>query len=1397
MRAALLAAAVALLVVAPVPALHAQECPLNLQNENEGSGPNQPGSVGVLAGGADYAVSVTPDGAAAQWPWNSTGRTFVFTVSNVGSCDDTYSINVTKTGTITAASANPISVFLLAGTQTSVTVTYSVGTAPSGLITLTATGSFAVNDNGTLNVTTFNPVAVTPDGGTAPSRTPNTTGHVEVFTITNAGATQLTLTLTCAGMVNVTCIGTNPPSVVLAGNGGVTTATASFNVGAAGSGILKLTVTGGGASDSGTYNVPVVVRAVAVRAELSERQHFSGTSGSQRFFVKNLQAVTATYNLSTGCSGGVTGCSVAPTSVSLTPGESKVATLNYTVGTAGSTGIGMVKAVSAAASTLRDSSGVAVKAVGPPFPVVSVVEVNPGTSVERSLCLAVAAGPAAAYECGDLRIVHALPAIRTLGRTRVPTLLYNSTHADPYSIVAASVTLASGAGLPDSVEAIVFVGGQQKAQGRWAGSNWSPGTTRRIALGSAVLSDTTPLGDTTRVIDYTLEVATIYLAAPGSRNATTVSGKVIVVKRRRSSFGAGWWLAGLERLSALSDSSRLWVGGDGSARVYSPAGPNIWVAPNLDRPDTLTRIGTTYRRRVPGGDTVTFNSAGQHDTTINRLGHRTTFTYTSGRLTSITLPSQGGGQVYNLGYNGNSQLSSVTAPGGRVTTVWVNSQRTDSIRDPDTHVVRFTYESSSSRRIATRKDRRATVTSYSYDAARKLSRAHISLQPDSIRVGFRAVDSVGLATAVPKTATDTANAFTSIFGARHFATGANFIAQETRFWVDRYGAPRRIVNVLGHQTLLKREDGQWSAAVTELVAADGFTTRAGYDARGNILRSTAVNPLNTGQDAITRYHWDARWDFVDSVITPTGIVTTFLYDANGNRLWEQVGSDPLRRVTFRYGNTLKLLSSTVVPLTPPDSILYNARGNVAAIRTPLGYWTSSYRDALGRDTLVVTPIGSTDLSRGGAQDSTLRMRQRTVYTNMDRDSIAETIAPNRVQTVRVDTRYDSEGNATSLARVSAPNVTGIGTLTTQWRYDRANRRVAEVAPDGAVDSTVYDPAGNAVVALTRRTDPTSGARLFLTMAYDALNRLLTRILPPVNYTSRPSNLNTTPPNQAPMYPAYQVPGETQTFTYDAMGRLLTADNLDARVKRSYHPGGLLRTDSSRIQTVGRTDWNQHKYGLLHTYNLDGRRLSLALPQQLLAPGLLSTMTFVYHPQLGLLQTVNDLHGNPYHFHHSLRNDLDSLRYPGSYHQRFTYDADGRLLADTVRNLGGLSFPRFTANPIRATSYLYDAQDRLLSSRDPLGYQDTLTVTYTGLGHLATSKLTEHGFGGVGLYPARFVSAESFSFDALGNRYYGQTLVFCYVNSVKLVMLPFLEGAWRTGHDPSYSTRANVRSWSAW
>src|SRR5207244_7913486 len=90
----------------------------------------------------------------------------------------------------------------------------------------------------------------------------------------------------------------------------------------------------------------------------------------------------------------------------------------------------------------------------------------------------------------------------------------------------------------------------------------------------------------------------------------TTTGTYMIVNRANSPFGAGWWLAGLERLST---GPMIWVGGDGSARQYTATGiPNLWTALSLDHPDTLKWDGSYFLRILPHGDTVKFNSQGQH-----------------------------------------------------------------------------------------------------------------------------------------------------------------------------------------------------------------------------------------------------------------------------------------------------------------------------------------------------------------------------------------------------------------------------------------------------------------------------------------------------------------------------------------------------------------------------------------------------------------------------------------------------------------------------------------------------------------------------------------------------------------------------------------------------------------
>ena len=129
------------------------------------------------------------------------------------------------------------------------------------------------------------------------------------------------------------------------------------------------------------------------------------------------------------------------------------------------------------------------------------------------------AGDAAA-ECGDLRLAHGLPVVRTMGRARGPVLVYSSAHAHPYPLVAAEVTLPTGAANPDSVQAILKLNGVTKRTASWGGSAFSPGRANRIVIGYDALNDSTG------VYSYTLEVKSYYASGPLSASPVP-SGELV------------------------------------------------------------------------------------------------------------------------------------------------------------------------------------------------------------------------------------------------------------------------------------------------------------------------------------------------------------------------------------------------------------------------------------------------------------------------------------------------------------------------------------------------------------------------------------------------------------------------------------------------------------------------------------------------------------------------------------------------------------------------------------------------------------------------------------------------------------------------------------------------------
>ena len=282
-----------------------------------------------------YEVSVTPDGGTQpQRDANTGGYSAIFWVSNTGINNDTYTFTCAgSNGVICGTVPAPVAVSGL-GNIVQVSMPYSVGAGGgTGTLTLTATGT-GVSDPGSYSVPIVSyGVSVTPDGSTAATRTANTGGYSESFTVTNTGSASNTYSFSCSGVGGVTC-GTAPAAVTL-GAGAQTTVSQGYSVGAPGTGTLTLTASGTNASDPGSYSVPIVSYGVSITPDggtAPTREAYA--SYTESFTVTNTGSASNTYSFNCVGGSGVT-CGTVPNPVALGGGLNTTVTMPYSVQGAG------------------------------------------------------------------------------------------------------------------------------------------------------------------------------------------------------------------------------------------------------------------------------------------------------------------------------------------------------------------------------------------------------------------------------------------------------------------------------------------------------------------------------------------------------------------------------------------------------------------------------------------------------------------------------------------------------------------------------------------------------------------------------------------------------------------------------------------------------------------------------------------------------------------------------------------------------------------------------------------------------------------------------------------------------------------------------------------------------
>ena len=594
------------------------------------------------------------------------------------------------------------------------------------------------------------------------------------------------------------------------------------------------------------------------------------------FALRNTGALADTYNLT--CAGNVlTTCtSISPSTASLGGGGSTNVTVTYSVG--GTLGAGKVRLSARSPDTDFGDTGyytLTVTGTYPPgAPVLASLPRNRPDQLERGLCLTAGAGEAA-WQCGDLIVSHAMPAYTTLGRNRSLTLVYNSATAAPRPTAAVTVTEPSGVSAPPNVVAELWVGpsGSQvlRASGTYGTWTGAP-ATRQIALSDDASADTTG------IYDYT-----------GGEE-----------QLRHGPLGVD---AGQADRGQSRDLPLLWVGGDGSARIYAQLSATTWLGPTAAYQDTLTKAGTpaVYTRTLRHGVKVLYDAARRHITTTTRVLQSTTFAWgglAGDSLMSIRVPPDSispaspGGGTYQIVYDNTTsgkvdRLRDPGPNGGRTLDLTVNTSTGQlmGIVDPDTKGVSFGYDPTT-KVMTSRTNRQGYPTSFFYTA---------NLKVDSVSVPYGVNGSSFAGTAYQPWDT--------------LIKGPRNVADDTKFYVDRWGAPSKTIDPMGATTWIERTQNKYPALVTRVTYPNNRIVRMYYDSTG-----TTCCRGNLVEVRDSTFHLDSR----------ATRVTTYAYAAAGTPDGPTETRDALGRKTVYTYTGLGLVDSTIDPRGHAAKFLYDS-----------------------------------------------------------------------------------------------------------------------------------------------------------------------------------------------------------------------------------------------------------------------------------------------------------------------------------------------------------------------------------------------------------------------------------------------------------------------------------------
>ncbi|MEN8376323.1 MAG: RHS repeat-associated core domain-containing protein [Gemmatimonadota bacterium] len=1023
--------------------------------------------------------------------------------------------------------------------------------------------------------------------------------------------------------------------------------------------------------------------AISVTPDLEPIEAAGATTGAVTFEVFVLEPTTASYDVTCTPSGEITSCTPDITELEggLLPQPEPIATITVTY-TTGADGTGQILLKAKEQACIKgcdqDTGSYEVTVGSPQGPLTVDASMNPTTLIERSACVTSGAGPAGAFQCGNLLLTHSMPAYRTRDRDRTMTLLYNSATASPHPVFMGEVVLPQSLTMPDSFTVTVTVGLHVTTRGfSPAGLGLSP---RRFAVDV----DAGPNGAelSTGVHAYTLEVRSYYGTEPETSPA--INSEFVVVNRRTSPYGRGFWIAGTGELHKNQRSNAiLVVEADGSAAVYEEEAPDLWVAPAGAFRDTIAwdqvphpitgSPDSLHERRLQDGTKIFYNGEGQQIAVTDRVGTKVEYAHagatTGSGLAHVRIAPHAQNLKYVFAY-GTHGLDYIDDPAGRRLDVTVNKDTLLTGIVPvglsAGEAVALGYETGGTRRLTSWRSPRGHTTDYDYHGASELLET-VTLpvvQAGEAVTTYKPIQSRGLALATSANTTANALQTTIVIDGPRTTVGDSAV-----FWVNRLGAPTKIRNPVGNETTLVY-DATHPLLVTEIDEPDGTQIRQRWDGSARLEMTKDLDNL-AGKDSV-HYDYDDpdAPDKPSRIIMPRGDVpaadvTLFNYNPDGTL--ESVTAPDLHvsRFTYEQGqvktateegvDVYDRATNTTSAQNLTTTLEYDAKRNLKRTISPTNDTTEiKSRDGYGNITEALSPEGRRQTFQYDIRNRRTHVEQWEGLT--------------KFTTI---TAYDASDNATK--------VTDPRGLDREWEFDKIEQDTLMRDSRLLITLKRYDLAGNLVWTKDRQRDT-------ITTQYDAMNRPLKQIIGELTIQADERGIDYA--CTSCMDGTVIAQGDTIDWQYDSGGRIRVAENRTSRVERTFNSRGLMTRE---VQTLGA--WAASaSYTQDYTYDLAGNRMTWTWPY--LAGQTQHTVSYQYGPGnaldsvkvtdpftaadrsarfvfdgLGRRQSVTFDSGSDTDFHYDALGRLGRVHstHPSQTQdpidQRYTFDRDGNMIRE--------------------------------------------------------------------------------------------------------------------------------------